>query len=136
MQLLSRVFVNTSRQLLATNVSFHRLFERQSGSSKYGAFAALSLGLPLAVSLAARLPTPSGPFPLIAANFVNFVLDVPPTARFSVFGWRLTDKVRVPENSLCCARPQVPMYIQTCRGSHESRNHIQPQVSESAVRCA
>ena len=57
---------------------------------------ALSLGLPLAVSLFARLPTPSGPFALIAANFVNFVLDVPPTARFSIFGWRLTDKVQLP----------------------------------------
>ncbi|KAK9832084.1 hypothetical protein WJX81_005236 [Elliptochloris bilobata] len=72
-----------------------RLFERQSGSSKYGAFVALSLGLPLAISLVTRLPLPSGPFSLIAANLVNFMLDVPPTARFLVFGWSLTDKAFV-----------------------------------------
>jgi hypothetical protein len=95
-----------------------RLFERQAGSSKYGAFAALSLGLPLAASLAARVPAPSGPFSLIAANFVSFVLDVPPTARFSVFGWRLTDKARAP----CCflVQPHHCWLFQALFGAQQS----------------
>ena len=57
----------------------------------------LSLGLSFAVQalVAYALGTTfsSGPYALIAANFVSFVLDIPPVHKFTLFGYQMTDKV-------------------------------------------
>ncbi len=82
----------------ASLLYFYRLFERQWGSAKYGSFVATACGLAYALEAAAgaalALPTSQGPFPLIFANLAaNFVLLVPPTHRFTVFGLKMSDKV-------------------------------------------
>ena len=38
----------------------------------------------------------SGPYGLLAANFVSFVTEIPPTQRFPVFGIQLNDKASLP----------------------------------------
>lgn len=78
---------------------FYRLFERQWGSAKYGSFVAITSGLALALEAAAAVawgvPACAGPFPLLFANLAaNFVALVPPMHHFSVFGLKMTDKVR------------------------------------------
>lgn len=40
-------------------------------------------------------PLPPAPLPLIFASFVPFLLDIPPSSKFSFMGWSFTDKVRV-----------------------------------------
>lgn len=82
----------------ASLLYFYRLFERQWGSAKYGSFVATACGLAYALEAAAgaalALPAAQGPFPLIFANLAaNFVLLVPPTHRFTVFGLKMSDKV-------------------------------------------
>ncbi len=42
----------------------------------------------------ARVPIPGGPFALIFAHYAHFLVSVPPSAKFTLFGWRLSDKVR------------------------------------------
>ncbi|KAL4436662.1 hypothetical protein ABPG75_003801 [Micractinium tetrahymenae] len=81
----------------ASLLYFYRLFERQWGSAKYGSFVATTCGLAYALEAAAgaalALPAAQGPFPLLFANLAaNFVLLVPPTHRFTVFGLKMTDK--------------------------------------------
>ena len=78
---------------------FSRLFERQWGSAKYGSFVAVTCGvaylLEAAASAALALPSAAGPLPLIFANLAaNFVLMVPPMHQFTLFGLKMTDKVR------------------------------------------
>lgn len=82
----------------ASLLYFYRLFERQWGSAKYSSFVAVACGLAYALEAAAgaalALPAAQGPFPLVFANLAaNFVLLVPPTHRFTVFGLKMTDKV-------------------------------------------
>lgn len=93
---------------------FYRLFERQWGSAKYGAFLTVTCGLAYALEAAAgaalearwgsgAAAAAAGPFPLIFANLAaNFVWLVPPMHHFTVFGLKMTDKVG------CCG-------VLTCR---------------------
>eukprot|EP00884_Botryococcus_braunii_P010444 jgi/Botrbrau1/19400/Bobra.0338s0028.1 len=75
---------------------YFKLFERQLGPAKYAGFALATLLTPLigqiVLSKLLHWPRSSGPFSLIYANFVTFVLDVPPMQSFSVLGWRFTEK--------------------------------------------
>ncbi len=75
-----------------------RIFERQWGSEKYGNFTILVMGLSwLLETLMAtvlKIKSASGLYPLIFANLVSFTLDIPAMHRISVFGLRMTDKVR------------------------------------------
>ena len=85
---------------------FYRLFERQWGSAKYGAFvavtSALALGLEAAAEAATGVHAASGPFPLVFANLAaNFVALVPPMHQFAVFGVKMTDKASVCGWSAC-----------------------------------
>lgn len=93
------VFQHPGELLFGCVLLYHfRLFERQLGSAKYGAFLVLAgassklleLGL-LGRLLGVRCA--SGPYTAVFANFVGFLADVPCTQRFSVFGWPMTDKV-------------------------------------------
>ncbi|CAD7699146.1 unnamed protein product [Ostreobium quekettii] len=80
---------------------YFRLLERLAGTGKFGGFAfttgALSYGLQLGLQAAYRLRRgmPTGPYGLIFASFVPFILDVPPTSRFTVCGLQMTDKAFV-----------------------------------------
>lgn len=83
-------------------IYYFRLLERHTGSKKFGAFALATTGisycLQLAVSKVAGLtkPLPSGPYPFIFACFVQFFFQVPALSKFTVLGWRLSDKVGRP----------------------------------------
>lgn len=79
---------------------YFRLLERQTGSNKFGAFAFVSTGLSYSLQLAlSKLggtfsrPLPSGPYGLIFACLVQFFCTVPASSKFTVLGWRLSDKV-------------------------------------------
>ena len=78
---------------------YTRLFERRLGSAKYGSFVAAACGAAYFLEMLAgsllRLPAASGPYPVIFASLVSFVLDVPPLHNLQVFGVRATDKVGV-----------------------------------------
>ena len=77
---------------------YFRLIERHYGSTKYGSYAVITCGAAFTLQLLSQRllerPTASGMYPLIFANVVSFVFDVPALQRFSVFGWHMTDKVR------------------------------------------
>ena len=57
----------------------------------------MALGLSQVVQIALTSLTPwklhSGPYALLAANFVTFLAEIPPVQRFTLFGINLTDKV-------------------------------------------
>ncbi|GFR45426.1 hypothetical protein Agub_g6805, partial [Astrephomene gubernaculifera] len=79
---------------------YFRILERESGSPKFGAFAATTTGLAAALQWAAgrsgllRLAAPaSGPYGFLFACFVQYFFQVPPASKMSVLGWRLSDKV-------------------------------------------
>eukprot|EP00877_Chromochloris_zofingiensis_P000158 jgi/Chrzof1/10142/Cz04g30140.t1 len=80
---------------------YFRVFERQCGSAKFGAYASAVTGLSYIIQMAvSRLfhlagPLPPAPLPLIFASFVPFLLDIPPSSKFSFMGWSFTDKVFV-----------------------------------------
>lgn len=83
----------------ASLLYFYRIFERQWGSAKYGSFVATTCCVAYALEAAASSGlgwrSASGPFPLVFANLLsNFVLLVPPMHQFTVFGIKMTDKVR------------------------------------------
>lgn len=82
---------------------YFRLLERQRGSAKHGACVAstlaISYALQSAVSAALSTVLPSGPYGLIFASFVPFVLDIPPAQNFTLFGLPLTDKASSPHQS-------------------------------------
>lgn len=81
-----------------------RLAERQAGSARYGAYAAVVAGaaalMQAALSAALRSasssslsPPPSVPLALALAGLVSYAADVPPQARFSLAGLPCTDKL-------------------------------------------
>lgn len=75
---------------------YYRIFERQLGSVRYGSFAVTTWGMSMVLqALFLRLlgkESATGPYPLIFANLVNFVLDIPHLHSFNVLGLRMTDK--------------------------------------------
>lgn len=98
---------------------YFRLLERQRGSAKHGACVvstlAINYALQSVVSAALSTVLPSGPYGLIFANFVPFVLDIPPAQNFTLFGLPMTDKASTPHQSVTpfknsCA---IPTYICT-----------------------
>lgn len=91
------VFRHPGELLFGAALAYYfRLFERQQGTGRYGAFAvfvsAVGYGLQTVAGSVAHRPSSSGLYPLIFANLVSFVLDVPPLHKFSVFGLTMTDK--------------------------------------------
>mmetsp|Transcript_1148 Transcript_1148/g.2497 ORF Transcript_1148/g.2497 Transcript_1148/m.2497 type:complete len:331 (+) Transcript_1148:2-994(+) len=76
-----------------------RLFERQMGSRKYGAFCfvttALSTTLQLVLSVRGISNVAPGPYAIIFAGLVHFFYEVPVSHSFSVCGLKLSDKVLV-----------------------------------------
>ncbi|KAG2426691.1 hypothetical protein HYH02_014731 [Chlamydomonas schloesseri] len=101
--LLSRalVFRSPAELLFGTLVLYYfRVLERESGSNKFGAFAAASTGISALLQwLATRSGLavsglPSGPYGLIFAAFVQYFFQVPASNKVVVWpGWRLSDKV-------------------------------------------
>ncbi|GLC36343.1 hypothetical protein PLESTB_000771900 [Pleodorina starrii] len=94
------VFRSPAELLFGTLVLYYfRLLERESGPSKFGAFAAVSASLAAALQWAAQRsglglpPCPSGPYGLIFACFVQYYFQVPASNKMVVLGWRLSDKV-------------------------------------------
>lgn len=90
-------FQHPGELLVGSILLYHfRLFERQLGTGKYGAFVVVSgvASKLMEVSLGRllALKAPAGPYSLIFANYVNYFMDVPSTQRFRVFGWPMTDK--------------------------------------------
>ncbi|KAK6944466.1 Peptidase S54, rhomboid domain, partial [Dillenia turbinata] len=79
---------------------YFRVFERQIGSNKYSVFIVFSViisllleALVLAVLKDPSLnPLVSGPYGLIFSSFVPFFFDIPVSTRFSIFGFRFSDK--------------------------------------------
>ena len=76
---------------------YFRLFERQMGTGKYGAYTLITFLLGMAVQGAlatfVNRPSASGLYPLIFANMVAFFLEVPSLQRSTVLGINLSDKV-------------------------------------------
>jgi uncharacterized membrane protein YgcG len=94
-------FASTGEMLTGLAMLYSgRLIERQSGSSQYGAYAAVVAGaaalLQAALSAAvggAPSPPSSLPLAFAFAGLVPFAADVPPQAHFSFLGIPCTDKV-------------------------------------------
>ncbi|GAB4823131.1 hypothetical protein N2152v2_010177 [Parachlorella kessleri] len=99
---------------------YTRLFERQFGSNKYGSFVVATCGISYLLEMAAasllRIPSASGPYPIIFASLVPFVLDVPPLHNLQVFGWRATDKsfVYVAALQLLLSAPKKSLVAGLC----------------------
>lgn len=102
------VFTSPGEALFGLYLLYHfRIFERQSGSAKYGTFAFVCASLatgaqaalvPAARALGHRLsrePFASGPHALVFAHFVPYFFDIPRTYHFTVFGLRLSNKAFV-----------------------------------------
>ncbi len=73
-----------------------RVFERQIGSAKFGAYFIAAVGsgeLVRALLASLSINTAGAPFAVIFASLVEYTLNVPPAQHFDLFGWRLTDKV-------------------------------------------
>ena len=73
-----------------------RIIERMLGSSKFAAFLGASAGLASVLAVLAPVPLAPGPYSLLGAFFVYFVLDRPPITHFSIGGMALSDKVSYP----------------------------------------
>jgi len=79
-------------------IYYFRLFERQMGSAKFGAFAVLSFALTSLLELSFLVFRPSspflsGPYAFIFSNFVLFYFSVPASTRFKFCGINLSDKI-------------------------------------------
>lgn len=76
-----------------------RSLERQSGTAKFASLVGVALMLQyllLLVPIGKELP--AGPFPLIFACLTLILIETPAMQHFSIFGVRLTEKVR---DNLC-----------------------------------
>lgn len=94
------VFRNPGELMVGTLLAyFFRIFERQMGSGKFGAYTVVtcSIAYTIQAALASILsrPSASGLYPLIFANLVTFFLEVPPLQKFNFFGIALSDKIFV-----------------------------------------
>ena len=105
--LLFCTFSHVGALIFGSGLVYHsRALERQSGSAKHAALVGLSIGLQLLILILLpwSMQLPSGPLPFIFASLTLFTLETPAMQRFSLFGARLTDKVRpcklLSENSL------------------------------------
>lgn len=76
-----------------------RLFERRWGSAKFAAFGIEtttgSCLIQLVLQRLLRLPCSTGPYGFLFGALVPFSFEVPPVTTFSLFGWKVTDKVFV-----------------------------------------
>ena len=76
---------------------YFRVFERQLGTAKFGAYLLLTLGVGQASAAlleALNFKAAAGPHVFIFASLVEYTLSIPPAQQFDLFGWRLTDKVK------------------------------------------
>lgn len=80
---------------------YFRVLERQTGSAKFGSYAAVVTGMSCALQLllGSLLHVKSGwapgPLPLVFASFIPFLADIPATSDFTLLGYKMTDKVCV-----------------------------------------
>lgn len=76
-----------------------RIIERWMGSSKYAMYfvfvTALGYGLERLATILWEQNSASGPYPLVFANIVGYVLEVPPSQTFTLFGMNMSDKMFV-----------------------------------------
>eukprot|EP01025_Chloroclados_australasicus_P042435 TRINITY_DN4513_c0_g1_i5.p1 TRINITY_DN4513_c0_g1~~TRINITY_DN4513_c0_g1_i5.p1 ORF type:complete len:275 (-),score=10.09 TRINITY_DN4513_c0_g1_i5:159-983(-) len=93
------IFIHPGELIFGLGLLYYfRLFERQRGSVNYGSFLVVVAGISsvLEVALTWLLPVKVlqvwGPYGVIMAQFIPYILDVPPTARFNFLGAQLTDK--------------------------------------------
>ena len=97
----SFVFRNTGEMFFGAGLLYYfRVLERQTGSAKFGAYttvvATLSYGLQTAMQIAYGFKNiPSGPYGFIFASFLQFIFDIPPSRKFTLFGIPLSDKVEI-----------------------------------------
>lgn len=79
---------------------YFRVLERQAGTAKFAAFAAGVTGVASIIqalllrALPSEVSTPLGPYGYIFACLVQFYLNIPASSKFTVAGFRLSDKVR------------------------------------------
>lgn len=84
--------------------------ERQTGSAKFGSYAAVVTGMSYALQLVLggvlqqKAPWTPGPLPLVFASFIPFLLDIPATSDFTVLGCKMTDKVSCTPDSVRASR--------------------------------
>lgn len=75
---------------------YFRIFERRLGSSRYGSFAMVTCATSFIFEgILFRFlgkESATGPYALIFASLIPFILDVPHLHSFSVLGLRMTDK--------------------------------------------
>jgi hypothetical protein len=89
---------------------YFRVLERQSGSRKYGSYAAIVTGLSCALQLGVsgllqwKVPLAPAPLQLVLASFVPFLVDIPPTSFFTVLGYKLSDKVGLVFRQQQCSK--------------------------------
>lgn len=102
-------FSHTGALLFGLALLFQsRGLERRSGSSKHAVLVGLSMGLHTLQLLVAPVQLPYGPLPFIFASLTLFTLETPAMQHFSIFGFRLTEKVGTLEPSerhACAACP-------------------------------
>eukprot|EP01024_Parvocaulis_polyphysoides_P068121 TRINITY_DN8259_c0_g1_i6.p1 TRINITY_DN8259_c0_g1~~TRINITY_DN8259_c0_g1_i6.p1 ORF type:complete len:297 (-),score=25.41 TRINITY_DN8259_c0_g1_i6:77-910(-) len=93
------IFVHPGELIFGLGLLYYfRLFERQKGSVNYGSFLVVATGISSILEVIIAYFSPSrisyiwGPYAIIMAQFIPFIVDVPPTARFNLLGAQLTDK--------------------------------------------
>lgn len=89
---------------------YFRVLERQTGSTKFGSYAAVVTGMSYTLQFVlgrlfhVKSPWAPGPLPLVFASFIPFMLDIPASNDFTVLGYKMTDKVRRQEQLGRCRR--------------------------------
>jgi hypothetical protein len=93
-------FRTPSELLFACLLLYHfRIFERQSGSTKFASRAVAVTGLAFLLQLTLdrlirwQAPLPPLSLPLVFSSFIPWVLDIPASSQFAVLGLPLSDKV-------------------------------------------
>jgi hypothetical protein len=86
---------------------YFRVLERQTGSAKFGSYAAVVTGMSCALQLLlgsllqVKIGWAPGPLPLVFASFIPFLADIPATSDFTLLGYKMTDKVCVGSELPC-----------------------------------
>jgi hypothetical protein len=94
---------------------YFRLFERQMGIGKFGAYVLFILFFGFSVErfflITFQRDSARGLYPLIFSNMVAFLLEVPPLHRFSLFGIQLSEKMFVYVSALQLLLSDMPRTV-------------------------
>ena len=94
---------------------YFRLFERQMGIGKFGAYVLFVLFFGFSVErlflITFQRSSAKGFYPLIFSNMVAFLLEVPPLHRFPVFGIQLSEKMFVYISALQLLLSDMPRTV-------------------------